>query len=399
MKNAMKKFFSIALALVMLISVFPFQASAEGAVTVVVIDNATDVEVARFDKVPSYGTAKVGDLLNWWVKNTADAQSAEFLNAYAYYADGTKGDVSAADGLVGGDKVRIRANITWAAAEQPPVQQPEQKPEQQPEQKPEQKPEETPVVVAPIQIVVKSGSSDNVIWTGAKVPANGEYALVENLLYYCWNSDWAKDYTFSHAWSTMQQAKVGTGAKIYAGDTLSIMLNANASNDNTGSNGNTGSNTNKPSKLNSNKVYLHVFLNNKIDEPDMNINITDWIAADGKVDVKTDVRTVVKTYYTAKNSDGINIDGLYLAVGNWVGSFITDTKSETIDNIVDLKEDGYVHINVMVTNARAKTASTSTPDSTNPKTGDSIYMAVTVMGLSATALAAVLFLNKKRAVK
>lgn len=44
----------------------------------------------------------------------------------------------------------------------------------------------------------------------------------------------------------------------------------------------------------------------------------------------------------------------------------------------------------------AKSSSSSNADSTNPKTGDSIYTAVAVMGLSVTALAAVYFINKKR---
>lgn len=155
--------------------------------------------------------------------------------------------------------------------------------------------------------------------------------------------------------------------------------------------------TKEYSKLNSNKVYLHVFMNNDLDDPVKNINITTGIAADGVVDLDEDVRTLIKQYFSAKDSDGIKYDGLYVSTGDWVGDFLTDTKDEYVDNIKDLKEDGYVHLNLMITNAKLK--SSSTADSTNPKTGDSIFMTVTVMTLSASALALFFFLNKKRAVK
>ena len=47
----------------------------------------------------------------------------------------------------------------------------------------------------------------------------------------------------------------------------------------------------------------------------------------------------------------------------------------------------------------AKRISSGVADSSNPKTGDAIYMAVTVMALSGTALAAAYIFSKKRAVK
>lgn len=149
-------------------------------------------------------------------------------------------------------------------------------------------------------------------------------------------------------------------------------------------------------KLNSNKVYLHIFLDNKVSPPAKDINITDGIAKDGVVTMG-EVQDVVKKYYSAKNDDGIKYDGMYMATGSWVGEFVRDDKIDRIDNIDELKKDGYVHINVMVNNAKAK--SNSNADSSNPKTGDDIYMTVTVMGLSAAALCAVYFVSKKRAVR
>ena len=65
-----------------------------------------------------------------------------------------------------------------------------------------------------------------------------------------------------------------------------------------------------------------------------------------------------------------------------------------LDNIKDKLEDGYVHISVMLKNAKAKTSATA--DSSNPKTGDTIFVPVMVMGLTASALAAAYVIGKKR---
>lgn len=397
MKNAMKKFFSIALALVLLVSVFPMQAAAgsdcgcEGNHTVYVELVIDGVESGAGAKEVKNNPTCVGDLITYKIKQ--DLSAYEFSHAWV----AGKGTQYGAGGLglevACGETVRI-AFKTPEAPSQPEAPETTQPAPSEPEVTEPAEP------AAPITVFIKADDSNNIIAGPIqKVPANGEYALIKNLLHYCWNTDWDNVYTFDHAWRASNgQVTSNESAKIYAGDVVHIMLKTSVSDESTGSNGNTGS-TNKPSKLNSNKVYLHIFLNNKVDEPDMNVNITNWIASDGKVDINSDVKTVVKNYYTAKDSDGIGYDGLYLAVGNWVGNFITDTKDEVIDNIVELKEDGYVHINIMITNAKAKTTSTSTADTTNPKTGDSIYMAVTVMAVSACALAMVVYFNKKRAVK
>ena len=144
------------------------------------------------------------------------------------------------------------------------------------------------------------------------------------------------------------------------------------------------------------KVYLHVYLNNNIGEPDRNINITNTLATDGVVSM-SEVKNLIPTYYSAKNSDGIGYDGLYLAKGNWVKDYVTD--SNKVDKLKDVDVrtgEEYVHINVMITNAKAK--SSSTADSSNPKTGDAIFMTITVMGLSAAALTGMYFYDKKRKV-
>lgn len=142
------------------------------------------------------------------------------------------------------------------------------------------------------------------------------------------------------------------------------------------------------------KVYLHVYLNNNIGEPDRNINITNTLAVDGVVSM-SEVKNLIPDYYKAKTSNGIGYDGLYLAKGNWVKDYVTDANKYEKLNDVDVRTgEEYVHINVMITNATAKTSSNA--DTSNPKTGDAIFMTITVMGLSAVALTGMFFYDKKR---
>ena len=144
-------------------------------------------------------------------------------------------------------------------------------------------------------------------------------------------------------------------------------------------------------------VYLNIYTNNKVDAPAKRINITSGIAADGVVSL-SEVKSVVQSYYTSKDSNGITYDGLYKATGDWVDKFNRNDKEDTFSNIGDLKEQDNVFINVMITNVKEKTSSSSgsTADSSNPKTGDGIYTTVAVFGLSVASLAAVYYIGKKR---
>ena len=144
-------------------------------------------------------------------------------------------------------------------------------------------------------------------------------------------------------------------------------------------------------------VYLNIYTNNKVDEPAKRINITSGIASDGTVSL-SEVKSVVQNYYTSKDSNGITYDGLYMATGDWVDKFNRNDKEDTFSNIGDLKEQNNVFINVMITNVKEKTSSSSgsTADSSNPKTGDGIYTTVAVFGLSVASLAAVYYISKKR---
>lgn len=163
-----------------------------------------------------------------------------------------------------------------------------------------------------------------------------------------------------------------------------------------GSSGSTGS-TGSTSSSGTNKfpypVYLNIYKDTLVGSPDKRVEITKGIALDGTVSL-SEVKSVVKNYYTAKDSDGITYDGLYIAEGDWVADYVADTgKYDSID-AGSMSQKGTVYINVMIGNAKAK--STATADASNPKTGDAIFAPIAVMGLTATALAAAYVIGKKR---
>ena len=112
------------------------------------------------------------------------------------------------------------------------------------------------------------------------------------------------------------------------------------------------------------------------------VTLDTWTCVKDGVITIGEVKEVVKTYYTAKDSDGIGYDGFYYSTSSTKNDYINNkNKTDRIDNLDELRREGYVHLN------------------SNPKTGDTIYMAVTVMGLSAASLAAVYYISKKRAVR
>ena len=155
----------------------------------------------------------------------------------------------------------------------------------------------------------------------------------------------------------------------------------------TGSTGSTGSNKFPY------PVYLNIYKDTLVGSPDKRVEITKGIALDGVVTL-SEVKNVVKNYYTAKDSDGISYDGLYIAEGNWVANYVADTgKYDSID-AGSMSQTGTVYINVMIGNAKVK--STATADASNPKTGDEIFVPIMVMGLTASALAAAYVIGKKR---
>lgn len=205
-------------------------------------------------------------------------------------------------------------------------------------------------------------------------------ATVGDVIKNIYDSNWTSKYAFDKV--EVNGVTYGrSDLEVKAGDEVDVYL------------------TRKYSKDNSNKVYLHVYLNGDASTIAMTKDITGtYLMDDWSTDTTEILKYLKNNYYTAKDtSEAITIDGLYTNTntnGAFPGNYYADNKVSRLDNIKDKLEDGYVHISVMLKNAKAK--SSSTADSSNPKTGDTIFVPVMVMGLTASALAAAYVIGKKR---
>lgn len=247
--------------------------------------------------------------------------------------------------------------------------------------------------VKPITVKIVDAKGNAIAKEFQVTPVNGKYSVIGDILTQRWKGDWKDSYEFVTAKSDEKGGTLSLSTNINAGDTLTVTLKAKSTSTDNGNN-NTTTNNKFPYK-----VYLHIFKDNKVDDPAKTINITEGIALDGKVTLD-EVKTVVKNYYTAKTSDGIKYDGMYLAEGNWVGNFVNDTKKyDTISDTNEMRKTREVHINVMITNANAKSTTNEKADKTNPKTGDMIFIPVIFMVVSGAAIAGVYFYNKKRSAR
>ena len=376
MKTVCKKLLSLMLVAVLLVSAVPMMASAASStrVWVVVKEGTADSS----SEVTSFNTEYVANSTTIEGMMAAAGKyevTTSFVKA-SYKKDGSTTPIGANVALPEGvDGIYV--------VYEPKTTQPTTAPTQ-------------PTSAAPISITVKVDNSDNVVWTGSKVPANGESSLVKDLLSYVWNSDWDNAYTFHHAWVSERQTNLGRNDKVYAGETLYIALENKTTSGNSGSGSGSGSDSGSSSKF-PYSVYLHIYAKGNVGSPIKTVTLDTWTCVKDGVITLDEVKEVVKTYYTAKTSDGIGYDGFFYSTSTTKTDYIKDeNKTERINNLDDLRTQGYVHLNVWIDNYVAKSSSSSNADSTNPKTGDSIYTAVAVMGLSVTALAAVYFINKKR---
>ena len=250
------------------------------------------------------------------------------------------------------------------------------------------KPDPEPTV-KDINFVVTIGTTaDNAekSFRGSFKPANNGASKVGDILTNKWNSKWKNSYKFENAY-VKGVGDLGENDYVKAGQTVTIRVSAK--NSSGGSTGGDGGHNKFPYN-----VYLHVYMNNNLDSAHKTFDITDGIAADGVVDKNDIWNNLLKNYYSAKDSKGVKIE-LYKAEDNWVKNFAVDNQTDRIDDILDQRDDHYVHINVVLNNAKYKTSG-SNADPNNPKTGDSIGTVISVMGLSATALATMFFFNKKR---
>lgn len=432
MKNAMKKIMGLLLVAVLLVSVVPFQALADEVDTISLILTIDGTQVFDDARTLEGGkSSSTAGSLAWYWYLKDEWESGKITKEITYNSVTVNG-VAANGAAIKDTVVRLGDDVVVDVSVKT-VTPPEANPADAPETKttpagttaPEANPAgSTPPATnettapAPTETTAPDADAgiDNQAGASATIkvnikvetdgvkkdvksfelaPTNGKYAEVGDILTYGWNKDWKSAYTFDHAWSKERQKNLSLTDIVNVDDTLSFLLKTGSNGGNGGSSSGSGSSgsgstTNKFPY----KVYLHVYLNNNIGEPDRNINITNSLATDGVVSM-SEVKNKIPDYYKAKNSNGISYDGLYLAKGNWVKDYVTDANKYEKLNDVDVRTgEEYVHINVMITNATAKT--TSTADTSNPKTGDAIFMTITVMGLSAAALTGLFFYDKKR---
>ena len=251
-----------------------------------------------------------------------------------------------------------------------------------------------------ITVNVKNVEGGAVVWTKTITPS-GATAKVSDILYYHYgnrSNDWMNNYTCTKAYSSFIGGDVGYNGVVSEGDTLTIVLTAKSSNNTNNSNTN---NSGISTKDNTNQVWLHVYTNGNASTINKSINLTGTYLMDDNATNTTEILNYLLTNYykSSDSSKNVELDGLYVNLGSsgtFPQNYYTDNKTDSVSEISTKLANGYIHINVMLKNVTAKTTTTSTADSSNPKTGDSIYTAMTVMGISAATLAAVMYVYTKK---
>ena len=117
------------------------------------------------------------------------------------------------------------------------------------------------------------------------------------------------------------------------------------------------------------KVYLEIYVNGDTSAAEKKVDITSY-AADNKI-TQAEVETVVKKYVTAKAGYKLAYEGLFDEEAWWW--YTRDPETNGKASIV-VNQDGDDYIYVMVKNVKVVAA-----DSSNPKTGDGIVVALAAM--------------------
>ncbi len=374
MKTVMKKIFSLMLVAVLLVSAVPFAASAAEVNTVATLvcdGTAHTVSYARDEA----WTSNVQDILVHWL----NGDPAQFTSATITKADGTTAAAELATAVAAGDTVQI--TLTKPVVPTPP-----------------------PAVTHEVHFSVEG--NDNYWWLNV---THGKSVMDPGIEY-------STDYTYLKkitdsgnrafkGWALDPDSTIGNTLEyvaalpVYAPVTYYAIFEDVAVAPPTSSNGNGITN-----KDNTNKVYLHVYLNGNASVIQLTKDITEHdLLKDDKTSNGEIWSYLTKNYYGPKDAAlGVQIDGLYVntgAEGTFPQNYYTDNKVSELNNISTLLDSGYVHINVMMKNVAvsSNSGSNANADSSNPKTGDMIFAPVAVLGLSASALAVLFFLNKKRA--
>ena len=239
-----------------------------------------------------------------------------------------------------------------------------------------------------------------------KEPVNNNYATVKDLLTYVYDAKWEEKYEFKSAKDVTDNKNVLLNDGIKAGNKLEIELttkknetqkpgqnNKPGQDIKPGDDHKPGNTPVKPGdKFEKGDVLLKIYVNGNTKSAAKVVDMASY-AKDNKITL-TEAEKVVRKYYEEKDSDDdMDVDGLFTAESWNHGKYNMRQAKKS----VEVSKNGDTIIYVMVRDAQKISSSTSTADTSNPKTGDNIMMVVSVMVMSGAALAYVF--SKKRAAK
>ncbi len=241
------------------------------------------------------------------------------------------------------------------------------------------------VKVTALPIKVKVKINDVEIGSDSKAPADGISSKASDLLTYVWNKNWESGLSIDKIWSTMEQEYVSEDTEIMAGDTVTFAMKSGSSSSSSSS-GTSNSDGEE-------KVYLGVYVNNNTKDMHKVIDVTKYVEGEDEPYLdRYEAERAIKKYYTAKDGYTLKMYGLF-TYDTWKEFLWDDDTDGAVSIPVDRSEETYIY--VLVNNVYSSSSS-STADSSNPKTGDEVFMTITAMSLSASALICLYFLNKKR---
>lgn len=375
MKTVMKKIFSLMLVAVLLVSAVPFAASADEVTKV--FDLTLEPGTYQVDAIVAENYT--GSSTNYWVHRTAPS-AEDYVRGASFEA-------------VEGGTYTLYVVETVAAPTTEPTTEATTAPTEAP------KPTTYTVRFSVdgndsfwyLDVVAGKTVKEPGIEYGTDYTYLNKVGDVDNRVFMGWSTK--KDATAGDSLNTVVHRVVNENITYYAIYKNVAVAPPTSSNQNGITN-----------KDNTNKIYLHVYLNGNASTIALTRDITNYYLLDDDKISNGEVWTFLKDYYyTAKDPNvGLQIDGLYVNTGSsgtFPQNYYTDTKQDTLSDIKSLLDNGYVHVNVMLKNAvsYASLESSSKADSSNPKTGDNIFAPVAVMSLSVSALAVLFYLNKKRA--
>ena len=145
------------------------------------------------------------------------------------------------------------------------------------------------------------------------------------------------------------------------------------------------------------EVYVRVYANGNTNNVYAIVDLYEW--AQDHVITKADIEAAVAKYgIKANNKAGLSTYGPFTPA-QW-NSYCLDDYYRNPTERVDVDQDEKTVIYAMVHNVKTSSSSSSgnKADSSNPKTGDMIFAPMMVLGVSASALAALYYISKKRAI-